>query len=65
MFFNIDYSRTAEKKENLSEALEYLMLVHRNLLKYYGGHFKILVKSVKCDFEEISNKYYFSNMFSN
>jgi hypothetical protein len=32
------------------------LLVHRKL----SGHFKILLESVKCDFEEISNKYYFS-----
>ncbi len=59
MFFKIAkilILRTAEKKENLSAALEYVLLVKRN-------HFKILLDSVKCDFEEISNKYYFSNMF--
>jgi hypothetical protein len=27
-----DFSRTVEKKENLSAALEYVSLVHRNLL---------------------------------
>jgi hypothetical protein len=61
MFFKISkklfYSRTAEKKENLSAALEYDLLVNRN-------HFKILLDGVKGDFEEISNKYNFSNMFS-
>jgi hypothetical protein len=50
------YSRAAEKKLNLSAALEYVLLVHRNLLEYSWGHFKLLLESVKCDFEEISNK---------
>jgi hypothetical protein len=61
-----DFSRAAEKKLYLPAALEYLLLVHRNLLEYSSGHLKILFFCVKCnfDFEEISNKYYFSIMFS-
>jgi hypothetical protein len=35
-------------------ALEYVLLVHRNLLEGSLGHFKILLESVKCNFEDIS-----------
>jgi hypothetical protein len=50
MVFKIskDYSRTAEKKENLSAALKYVLLVHRNLLKYSIVE-EILLESVQCE----------------
>ncbi len=48
----------------MSASLEYVLLVHRNLLEYSWGRFKILLESVKCYFEEISNKYYKYNSSS-
>ncbi len=49
MFSNLlkDFSKAAEKKTNLSAGPEYVFLVHRNLLEYSWGHFKILLESVK------------------
>ncbi len=42
------------------------MLVHKNLLECRWEPFKILLelRVFNCDFEIISNKWYFSNMFS-
>ncbi len=59
-----NYSRAAEEKQTLSAALIYVFLAHRNLLEGCSGHFKILLESVKRDFDEISNKYYDFNIFS-
>ncbi len=53
-----------EKVKKLSEALEYVLFLHRNLLEYSWAHFTKLLYSFKCDFEEISKKFFFSNMFS-
>jgi hypothetical protein len=50
--------------EIYSRALKYFLLVHRNLVEGSSGHLKILLESVKWGFEEISNKYHFSNIFS-
>ncbi len=36
-----------------------VLLFHRNLLQCRCAHFEILFESVKCDFEEISNRYLF------
>jgi hypothetical protein len=57
-------SKGRGEKVNFVCGLEYVLLVHRNLLEGISGHLKILLESVLCDFEEISNKYYFSNIFS-
>jgi hypothetical protein len=48
MFFNIarKLSKDREKKETLSAALEYIMLVHRNLLEDSSGHFKKVVNVI-------------------
>ncbi len=64
MFIKIAKSliKDAKKEYNLSAALKYILLVHRNLLEYSLGHLKILLENVQCEFEETSNMYYFSNI---
>ncbi len=53
IFFKIASKLTrAEKKLTLSAVLENVLLVHRNLLEDSSGHLKILLDSVKWDFEE-------------
>jgi hypothetical protein len=52
MLFNIARKLFKGRGErlNLSAALKYVLLVHRNLLEGSSGNFKILAESVKSDF---------------
>jgi hypothetical protein len=48
-------SRIAEKQQNLFAALEYGLLVYKNLLECRWDHFEIVLESVKLRFGTISN----------
>jgi hypothetical protein len=51
-----DDSRTAEKQKNFLAALEYGLLVHKNVLENRRDHFKIVLGRIvlNSDLEEIS-----------
>jgi hypothetical protein len=61
-----NYWKTIRGPRRISKigcSLEYVLLVQRNLLECSCGPYRILLASGKCDFEDTSSKYYFSNMF--
>ncbi len=61
------HSRVPDKWKKLSVECDpqICLLIHRYVLAFSWGRFKIVLESVKCDFEEISNKYllFLQNVF--